>query len=63
MKIVTNIKPKIVFFTAVKKRCMLHGRVFIMEPSPLPEWIAKNLIFLDVDSEDSDQTRRIFRLI
>ena len=30
MKIVTKIKPKIVIFTAVKNRCMLHGRVFVM---------------------------------
>ena len=30
MKIVTKIKPKIVIFTAVKKRCMLHGHVLVM---------------------------------
>ena len=26
----TENQPKIVVFTAVKKRCMLHGRVFVM---------------------------------
>ena len=31
MKIVKKKnKPKIVFFTAVKNRCMLNGRVFVM---------------------------------
>ena len=30
MKIVKQFQPKIVIFTAVKNRCMLHGRVFIM---------------------------------
>ena len=30
MKKVKNIPPKIVIFTAVKNRCMLHGRVFVM---------------------------------
>ena len=31
MKIVTKIKPKIVIFTDVKNRCMLHGRVFVVK--------------------------------
>ena len=30
MKIVEKIKLKIVIFTAVKNRCILHGRVFVM---------------------------------
>ena len=30
MKIVKRIKPKFVIFTSVKNRCMLHGRVFVM---------------------------------
>ena len=30
MKIVKKIQLKIVIFTAVKNRCMLHGRVFVM---------------------------------
>ena len=31
MKIVKKFQPKIVIFTAVKNRCMLHGRVFVMK--------------------------------
>ena len=31
MKIVKQLQPKIVIFTAVKNRCMLHGRVFVMD--------------------------------
>ena len=30
MKIVEDIQLKTVIFTAVKNRCILHGRVFIM---------------------------------
>ena len=30
MKIVKTIQLKIVLFTAVKSRCILHGRVFVM---------------------------------
>ena len=30
MKIVEKIKLKIVIFTAVKNRCILHGRVIII---------------------------------
>ena len=30
MKIVKKIQLKIVIFTAVKNRCILHGRVFVM---------------------------------
>ena len=30
MKIVKTFQPKIVIFTAVKNRCMLHRRVFVM---------------------------------
>ena len=30
MKIVEKIKLKIVIFTAVKNRCIFHGRVFVM---------------------------------
>ena len=42
MKKVKIIQLKIVFFTAVKNRCILHGRVFVMlcgfclERFPLP---------------------------
>ena len=34
MKIVKIIQMKIVIFTAVKNRCMLHGRVFVMRNPP-----------------------------
>ena len=30
MKIVKEFQPKIFIFTAVKNRCMLHGRVFVI---------------------------------
>ena len=30
MKIVKKFQLKIVIFTAVKNRCILHGRVFVM---------------------------------
>ena len=30
MKIVKKFQPKIVIFTAMKNRCMLNGRVFVM---------------------------------
>ena len=30
MKIVKTFQMKIVIFTAVNNRCMLHGRVFVM---------------------------------
>ena len=30
MKIIKKIQLKIVIFTAVKNRCILHGRVFVM---------------------------------
>ena len=30
MKIVEKIKLKIVIFTAMKNRCILHGHVFVM---------------------------------
>ena len=30
MKIIKKIQMKIVIFTPVKNRCMLHGRVFVM---------------------------------
>ena len=30
MKIVKNFQPKIFILTAVKNRCMLHRRVFVM---------------------------------
>ena len=30
MKIVKTFQLKIVIFTAVKNRCLLHGRVFVM---------------------------------
>ena len=30
MKIIKEFQPKIVIFTAVKNRCMFHGRVFVM---------------------------------
>ena len=30
MKIVQKIQLKIVIFTAVKNRCVLHGRVFVL---------------------------------
>ena len=32
-------------------------------PDPDPEWVAKDPSFLHVDSEDSDQTGRMPRLI
>ena len=31
MKIVKKSQRKIVIFTAVKNRCILHGRVFVMK--------------------------------
>ena len=31
MKIVKKIQLKIVILTAVKNRCILHGRVFVMD--------------------------------
>ena len=31
MKIVKIFQMKIVIFTAVKNRCILHGRVFVMK--------------------------------
>ena len=34
MKIVKTIQLKIVIFTAVKNRCMLNGRVFVMNFMP-----------------------------
>ena len=30
MKIVKRFQPKIVIFTAMKNRCILHGRVFVI---------------------------------
>ena len=30
MKIVKTFQPKMIIFTAMKNRCMLHGRVFVM---------------------------------
>ena len=33
MKIVKTIQLKIVIFTAMKNRCILHGRVFVMKPT------------------------------
>ena len=38
MKIVKKIQMKIVIFTAVKNRCMLHGPVFVMKA-----WCRQNL--------------------
>ena len=35
MKKVKQFQPKIVIFTAVKNRCMLHGHVFVMDISCL----------------------------
>ena len=34
---------KIVIFTAVKKRCLLHGRVFVMFFDP-PAWFMSDLV-------------------
>ena len=34
MKIVKNFQLKIVIFTAVKNRCILNGRVFVMTKLP-----------------------------
>ena len=31
VKVVKHIQQKFVIFTAVKNRCMLHGRVFVMK--------------------------------
>ena len=39
MKIVKIIKLKIVIFTAVKNRCILHGRVFVMTPLSITLYI------------------------
>ena len=44
MKIVEKIKLKIVIFTAVKNRCILHGRVFGMAKFFLSDLVMK--IFL-----------------
>ena len=35
MKIVKKFQMKIVIFTAVKNRCILHGRVFVMSIIPI----------------------------
>ena len=50
MKIVKKFKPKTVIFTAVKNRCMLHGRVFVMMMSRVDVYIimsrvARNPVF------------------
>ena len=37
MKIIKQFQLKIVIFTAVKNRCLLHGRVFVMTLSLMPE--------------------------
>ena len=37
MKIVKIFRLKIVIFTALKNRCMLHGRVFVMNSFHLAE--------------------------
>ena len=42
MKIFKKIKLKIVIFTAVKNRSMLHGRVFLM-PNCQTGWMDKLL--------------------
>ena len=36
MKIVKEIQLKIIIFTAMKNRCMLHWRVFVMFESTYP---------------------------
>ena len=43
MKKVKNIQPKIVIFTAVKNRCMLHGRVFVMRFGDILEFLKNDL--------------------
>ena len=37
METVEKVQLKIVIFTAVKSRCMLHGRAFVMRFSAMPE--------------------------
>ena len=37
MKIIKKNQPKIVIFTAVKNRCLLHGRVFVMNIEEVPQ--------------------------
>ena len=46
MKMVKKIKMKIVIFTAVKNRCILHGRVFVMEQTgpTVEKWLQKRQI-------------------
>ena len=43
MKIVKKIQLKIVIFTAVKNRCILHGRVFVMQRFLIPSGRPVNL--------------------
>ena len=46
MKIVKRFRPKITIFTAVKNRCMLHGRVFVMYNDGLP--VSDNIRHYDI---------------
>ena len=47
MKKVKKIKLRIVIFTAVKNRCILHGRVFVMLPKD--QTIQNKFIFTAAD--------------
>ena len=51
MKKVKKKTPKIVIFTAVKNRCMLHGRVFIM----------KQELHIHVSERSIYQTKTLFK--
>ena len=42
MEIVKTIQMKIIIFTAVKNRCILHGRVFVMLPQNNLQFSATN---------------------
>ena len=49
MKIVKQFHLKIVIFTAVKNRCILHGRVFLMVKYQIrnqPEAMAQSIVSL-----------------
>ena len=55
MKIVKTNHQKIMIFTAVKIRCMLHGRVFVMSYNaegqawwPLVPLLSLSLLLMDV---------------
>ena len=49
MKIVKKLLPIIAIFTATKNRCMLHGRVFVMQlnEQEQPEYKLSKISVLD----------------